>query len=113
LGRGKTLEALSEISLDVNASEFLAIIGPSGCGKSTILRLVGALDEPTRGAVTVGERPPRELALAHRLGVAFQDHALLPWLTVWQNIALPYQVAGRAPDATRISDVIKLVGLNG
>jgi NitT/TauT family transport system ATP-binding protein len=113
LGHGKTLQALSQVSLDVAASEFLAIIGPSGCGKSTILRLVGALDQPTRGAVTVGERPPRDLALAHRLGVAFQDHALLPWLTVWQNIALPYQVAGRAPDDARIAEIIGLVGLTG
>jgi NitT/TauT family transport system ATP-binding protein len=113
LGRGQTLEALSGVSLEVAASEFVAIIGPSGCGKSTILRLVGALDAPTRGQVSVGGRPPRELALSHRLGVAFQDHALLPWLSVWQNIALPYQVAGRAPDATRIAAMIALVGLSG
>ena len=57
--------------------------------------------------------PPSELARAHRLGVAFQDHALLPWLSVWQNIALPFQVAGQAPDATRVAAMIRLVGLAG
>ena len=73
LGRGKAVEALAGVSLDVRAGEFVAIIGPSGCGKSTILRLIGSLEEPTAGTVTIDGRPPRELAGAHRLGVAFQD----------------------------------------
>lgn len=113
LGRGKTVQALSEVSLDVAAGEFVAIIGPSGCGKSTILRLIGSLDEPSTGSVTVAGRPPHELAQAHRLGVAFQDHALLPWLSVRQNVMLPLQVAGVAVDEKRVADLIALVGLAG
>ena len=113
LGRGKSVQALAGVSLDVAAGEFVALIGPSGCGKSTILRLIGALEEPTSGTVTIAGRPPRALAEAHRLGVAFQDHALLPWLSVWQNVALPLQVAGAAVDAARIASLIELVGLTG
>ena len=113
LGRGKSVEALAGVSLDVAAGEFVAIIGPSGCGKSTILRLIGSLEEPTSGSVTIAGRPPHELAEAHRLGVAFQDHALLPWLSVWQNVALPMQVAGVAVDPVRIAGLIELVGLAG
>ena len=113
LGAGKTVEALADISLEVRPGEFVAIIGPSGCGKSTVLRLIGSLEEPTRGAVTIDARPPQALARAHRLGVAFQDHALLPWLSVRQNIALPFQVAGARPDEARIAGMIRLVGLVG
>lgn len=113
LGGGRELEALAEVTLEARAAEFIALIGPSGCGKSTILRLIGSLETPSSGAVSIGGRPPAELARSHKLGVAFQDHALLPWLSVWQNIALPYQVAGRRPDAQRIEALIRLVGLAG
>ena len=113
LGKGKSVEALDGVSLEVRAGEFVAIIGPSGCGKSTILRLIGSLEEPTTGTVTIAGRPPHELAGAHRLGVAFQDHALLPWLSVWQNVTLPLQVAGVKPDEGRIAALIRLVGLEG
>ena len=113
LGRGRSVEALGGVSLEVRPGEFVAIIGPSGCGKSTILRLIGSLEEPTSGSVTIDGRPPRALASTHRLGVAFQDHALLPWLSVWQNVTLPLQVAGLHPDEARIAALIKLVGLEG
>ena len=56
---------------------------------------------------------PAELVAAHRLGVAFQEHALLPWLSAWDNIALPFRVMGAKPDADRISSLIRLVGLSG
>ena len=92
LRRGQPLLAVSDVSLDVEAGEFVAIIGPSGCGKSTLLRLVASLETPSRGTVAVNGRRPAELAAAHRLGVAFQDHALLPWLTSWDNIALPFHL---------------------
>jgi NitT/TauT family transport system ATP-binding protein len=113
LGGGKWVEALADISLEIRRGEFVALIGPSGCGKSTILRLIASLEEPTRGSVTIEGRPPQALAQAHRLGVAFQDHALLPWLSVNQNIAVPFRVAGQKADTARIAAMIDLVGLGG
>ena len=82
LRRGDVLCAVNDVSLEVASGEFLSFIGPSGCGKSTLLRLVASLETPTRGRVEVNGHLPAELASAHRLGVAFQDHALLPWLTL-------------------------------
>jgi NitT/TauT family transport system ATP-binding protein len=113
LDDGQKLVALYKMSLDIPKSAFVALIGPSGCGKSTVLRLIASLETPSSGSVKVEGRPPAELALSHRLGVAFQDHALLPWLDVRSNIALPYRVSGRKVDEGRVSELIKLVGLTG
>jgi len=110
---GKDLPALSDISFSVAGGEFVALIGPSGCGKSTLLRLAAALEEPSSGSVAVEGRPPEALVAEHRLGVAFQDHALLPWLNVFDNIALPYRIAGSRIDRERVRSLIELVGLTG
>ena len=111
VSKKETLLAVDRIDLHVAADEFVAIIGPSGCGKSTILRMVASLEEPSEGTVLVSGRPPHELAQAHRLGVAFQDHALLPWLSSWDNVALPFRVSGRKPDGERIESLLRLVGM--
>ncbi|EIM26411.1 ABC transporter ATP-binding protein [Microvirga lotononidis] len=113
LDDGREIQALRDMSLELGQSEFVALLGPSGCGKSTILRLVASLESPTSGVVEVNGRPPAELARQHRLGVAFQDHALLPWLDVAANVALPYKVAGLPVDVKRVSELIRLVGLAG
>jgi len=113
LSRGKQLQALAEVDLEVREGEFVAIIGPSGCGKSTVLRLAAGLDRPTNGTVEIFGAAPHELARQHRLGVAFQEHALLPWASVRSNIALPYKVAGRKVDDARVDGLIELVGLKG
>ncbi|MCU1446724.1 MAG: putative transport protein superfamily,ATP bind [Cryobacterium sp.] len=113
LSRGKKLQALAEVDLEVREGEFVAIIGPSGCGKSTVLRLAAGLDRPTNGTVEIFGAAPHELATQHRLGVAFQEHALLPWASVRSNIALPYKVAGRKVDDARVDGLIELVGLKG
>ncbi len=111
LDAGTEVTALDHMSLDVANGEFVALLGPSGCGKSTILRLAASLDAPTAGRVELAGRPPSELVKAHRLGVAFQDHALLPWLTVAANIALAFKVAGRPVDHQRVTELIRLVRL--
>lgn len=113
LDGGRELVAIEDVDLKIAQGEFVALLGPSGCGKSTILRLVAALEEATRGRVTIEGSDPLALSRAHRLGVAFQDHALLPWLSVKDNIALPYKVAGRPVDHQRIGDLLALVGLVG
>jgi NitT/TauT family transport system ATP-binding protein len=113
LDDGREVNALAGMDLTIADGEFVALIGPSGCGKSTVLRLIAALEQPSTGRVDVEGRAPAELSRAHRLGVAFQEHALLPWLDVAANIALPWKVAGRAPDQARIAELIRLVGLDG
>lgn len=111
--RGKVVQALAEVDLTVNSGEFVAIIGPSGCGKSTLLRVVAGLEAPTSGTVRAEGAAPAQLLKEHRLGVAFQEHALLPWSTTWNNVALPFRIAGRPVDRRRVDDLLTLVGLNG
>ncbi len=110
--RGRALvRALDGIDLDVPAATFCAVIGPSGCGKSTVLRLLGGLLRPSSGRVTIGGREPAEVAAAHRLGVAFQDHALLPWLTARDNIALAFRAVGRPVNGDRVDRLLDVVGI--
>jgi NitT/TauT family transport system ATP-binding protein len=111
MGRGRTVAALDGLTLSVAAGEFVALLGPSGCGKSTALRLIAGLEQPSSGQVRVHGDTPAALSAAHRLGVAFQDHALLPWLNVRQNVTLPFHVAGRAVDDAQVAALIDLVGL--
>lgn len=113
LGRGVEVAALDRVSLRVDRNEFVALLGPSGCGKSTLLRLIASLDNADAGSVEVNGGPPAQLARAHRLGVAFQDHALLPWLSVAANIGLVFKIAGRPVDGRRVEELIRLVGLDG
>jgi NitT/TauT family transport system ATP-binding protein len=103
--------ALSELSLSIAPGVFVAVLGPSGCGKSTLLRLVASLEQPTGGAVSVNGAAPGLVSANHALGVAFQDHALLPWLSVRDNVALPFRLAGRPVDQAAIARLLELVGL--
>jgi NitT/TauT family transport system ATP-binding protein len=112
--RGRqSLTALGPIDVQVPDGEFVALIGPSGCGKSTVLHLLAGLDEPSSGEVKINGQPPRELQAQHSLGIAFQEHALLPWRTVEGNLRLPFEVARQPPSKQRIADLIALVGLTG
>src|SRR6476661_6201796 len=83
---GKTTEVLKDVSLTIDRGEFVSIIGHSGCGKSTLLNLIAGLTPVTTGAVLLEDRevnsPGPERA------VVFQNHSLLPWLTVYDNVAL-------------------------
>lgn len=105
--------ALDGVDLELPAGSFTALIGASGCGKSTLLRLIGDLDEPTAGAVTIGGERPSVLRKAGRVGVAFQDPSLLPWRSVRRNISLTLEAAGRTVDRAAIDELIRLVGLGG
>lgn len=111
LGRRSSVTALDDVDLEVEPGEFVALLGPSGCGKSTILRLLCGLEEPTDGDVRIDGRHPSELVDTHRLGVAFQEHALLPWASVEQNVALPFKVAGIPVDSERVESLLDMVGI--
>jgi len=113
LSRNRRVQALTPIDLTIAEGEFVALLGPSGCGKSTILHLIAGLDEPSTGSVLIDNLPPRALRQRHELGIAFQEHALLPWRSVEANLALPFQIANRPADPDRIAALIDLVGLRG
>ncbi|MFN0019995.1 MAG: ABC transporter ATP-binding protein [Pirellulaceae bacterium] len=118
--RGEPLVVLREVSLALSAGENAAILGPSGSGKSTLLHILGALDSPTSGSVTLRGQNPFELdepGLAkfrnHNLGFIFQDHHLLPQLTVLENVLIPALAEGRPSSAQveRARELIARVGL--
>ncbi len=99
-------DVLSEITLDVPAGRIVSVVGPSGCGKSTLLRLIGGLEQPTRGEILqVGAPPPGCL---NPLTYVFQDFALLPWRDVAGNISLVLEDHGlpRDQSAAIIADVL-------
>ena len=87
---GRAVPALSKTTLRIADGEFVALVGPSGCGKSTILRLVSGLVQPTTGVVIVGGREVAARAL--RVGMAFQNPTMLPWMTIERNIMLPLKI---------------------
>ncbi|MCU1438161.1 MAG: nitrate/sulfonate/bicarbonate transporter ATP-binding protein [Naasia sp.] len=109
----RSVVALQDANLHTEQGTFLSLLGPSGCGKSTILRILAGLETPTSGTTRVDGKSPKELRRDSQLGIAFQEHALLPWRSVLSNIRLPFEIAGRRPDTEYIDELIDLVGLRG
>lgn len=86
---GGSFEALRDVNLRINEGEFVTLIGHSGCGKSTVLNVVAGLLQATRGGAILAGREVR--APGPERAVVFQNHSLLPWLSVWDNVALAVQ----------------------
>jgi NitT/TauT family transport system ATP-binding protein len=110
---GHEVRALDEITLEVGDGEFVSLVGPSGCGKSTLLSILAGLVEPTEGSTYVGEE--RITGPSWRRGMAFQDFALFPWLTVSENIAFGLRMRGvpRAEREAVVRKYIEIVNLGG
>jgi len=120
-GSGETaVKALDGVNLAVEQGEFVAIVGTSGSGKSTLLHMLGGLDRPTSGSVTVDGRELSSLkdeALTvfrrRKIGFVFQSYNLVPVLNVYENIVLPIQLDGRKADQAFIRKIVKTLGLDG
>ena len=118
-GRGDTLvKALDGVSLRVEDGEFVAIVGTSGSGKSTLLHMLGGLDRPDSGSVTVAGKEILSLkdeALTifrrRKIGFVFQSYNLVPVLTAYENIVLPIQLDGGRVDKAYVKEVISTLGL--
>ena len=107
------LRALDDLSFSVQRQEFLCVIGPSGCGKSTLLRILGGLLRPTQGRVTF--RGEALVGPRRGVGFVFQNSNLMPWRSVFENIALPLEVQNAAMSQVRpqVQELVDLVGLQG
>lgn len=112
------VRALDGVNLTVEKGEFIAIVGTSGSGKSTLLHMLGGLDRPTSGSVTVDGKEifalkDEELTIFRRrkIGFVFQNYNLVPVLNVYENILLPVQLDGGTPDRAYITDIIDTLGL--
>ena len=118
-GSGDTLvKALDGVNLSVEGGEFVAIVGTSGSGKSTLLHMLGGLDRPTGGTVTVDGKDifslkDEELTIFRRrkIGFVFQAYNLVPVLSVYDNIVLPIQLDGGRVDEAYVKQVIEALGL--
>ena len=104
------LFALKNVCFDVTRGEFISIIGPSGGGKTTLLNIVGGLQIPTKGSVTIDGISPHEAQRRRLLGFVFQDPSLLPWRTVAGNIALANEI-GIGGNDENPKNVLDIVGL--
>ncbi len=106
------VEALRGIDLEIADGEFAALLGPSGCGKSTLLNLLAGFEAHTGGMLTVYGDPVTKPGPER--GVVFQEAALFPWLSVWQNVIFGPQVQGLSPDdyEPRARETLRLVGLD-
>jgi NitT/TauT family transport system ATP-binding protein len=112
-GEARHVQALQDTSLDVARGELLCLIGPSGCGKSTLLNVMGGLITPTTGAVTVSGKPVAG-PMPHDLSFIFQENALFPWNTVFENILLgmTFQGVAKSERKDRARRALEAVGLD-
>ena len=109
------VQALKNVSLEVEKGDFVSFIGPSGCGKTTLLRAIAALEIPTKGNLIVNGKLPDNARIDREYGYVFQAAGLYPWRTVEGNIKLPLEIMGysQAEKKERIQKVIELVELKG
>jgi spermidine/putrescine transport system ATP-binding protein len=108
--------AVDDLSLEIESGSFFALLGPSGCGKTTTLRMIGGFEEPTEGAIYLGDREVSGLPSYKRdVNTVFQSYALFPHLTIFENVAfgLRRKGVGRGETTERVGQALELVDLAG
>jgi NitT/TauT family transport system ATP-binding protein len=112
-GKGQGVQALSDVSLDIQQGEFISLIGPSGCGKTTLLRLIADLLKPTSGTLNIRGKSATEARLNREYGFVPQAATLYDWRTVLKNVELPLEIMGlsKAERHKRAVELLDLVGL--
>lgn len=118
-GTGETrVDALKNVSFDVEKGEFLAIVGPSGSGKSTLMHILGGVDVPTSGTckiagTDIGKLDETKLAVFRRrnIGLIYQFYNLIPILNVEENMTLPILLDGKKPDRKLLNDLVDKLDL--
>ncbi len=119
-GSGETkVDALKNVSFDVEQGEFVAIVGPSGSGKSTLMHILGGVDTPTSGVVNIsgtdiGKLNETKLAIFRRrqIGLIYQFYNLIPILNVEENMTLPILLDRKKPDKKLLKDLLEKLGLS-
>jgi len=115
LAEGRNIEAIKNVTFDVNEDEFCCLVGPSGCGKSTILRMVAGIDRPTEGDILFHGKPIFQPD--PKISMIFQTFALFPWKTVLENVEVGLDARGVPKDLAKRRELslkyIDLVGLEG
>lgn len=116
-----TFDALKDISLSINKSEFVSIVGKSGSGKSTLLNMITGIDKPTTGEVVIGDKAIQTMSenqiskwRGTNVGIVFQFFQLIPTLSVIENVMLPMDFCNRFPISQRrerAMDLLELVGI--
>ena len=111
--------ALKNCTLEFEQGEFTAIIGKSGSGKSTLLRILGSVDEPDTGSVTIGGKKitgmkDKEISEFRRrqIGYIYQDYSLFPEFTAYENIVMPILIDGKKPDEKEVDDLLEELGIS-
>jgi NitT/TauT family transport system ATP-binding protein len=109
----QTVQALTDVNLEVGEGEFVALLGPTGCGKSTLLRVVSDLEHPGFGVVEVRGHPAAAARRANEFGFVFQEPALLPWRSALDNVMLPLEVVKYPIEQrrARCERLLEMVGL--
>ena len=112
------VKAVNQVDIQIEQGEFVAIVGKSGSGKSTLLHMLGGLDTPTKGSVTLAGKDlyrMKEDALAvfrrRKIGFVFQAFNLVSSVNVWENIVLPLGLDGRKVDEAYVNDIIATLGI--